>query len=362
MQKWMKAQVAVPPGWVPIGAQALAEGRAWPALLGMLGCAAIGALGLRRAYLSTLRFYQGGSVRKGAARTARAAAAAAGTAVTGAAAAATRGGAVRDSSRFLERRLPRIPEQAAVVALATFRSMMRAPEMKLQFGTSFIITLVVGGSLLFRSTGRLPEAAGAFIATGVVVFSMFLLIGFVGNQFGFDRDGFRAFVLSPAERWTIVLGKNLAVVPMGAVASTVLLIIVTLWLHLSPFVFLATLLQLLVGLIAAALVGTLLSILLPYRIQPGSMKPTKIPTLSMVILVLAQLSLPLVLTPAFLPPLIGFVWQRAGGPPAAVVNFGLSLAMAAVVVFVYWRALQPLGRLLHRRESRILATVSVDVE
>jgi hypothetical protein len=121
-------------------------------------------------------------------------------------------------------------------------------------------------------------------------------------------------------------------------------------------------LQLVVGLLLAAMVGNLLSILVPYRIQPGSMKPTKMPALAMLVLVLSQMTLPIALTPAFVPPLIGYLSQRAGGPPAAIVNLGLSLGLALVVAFAYRQTLAPLGRLLSRRETKILATVSVDVE
>jgi hypothetical protein len=108
--------------------------------------------------------------------------------------------------------------------------------------------------------------------------------------------------------------------------------------------------------------GNLLSILVPYRIQPGSMKPTKMPALAMLMLVVSQLAFPLALTPAFIPPLAGFLWARAGGPPAALVNLVLSLALALVMAVIYWQTLGPIGRLLHRRETKILDTVSVEVE
>ncbi len=49
----------IPPLWLPLGAEELAEGRVLPALLGTLGCLGIGALGLRRAYRSTVSFYYG---------------------------------------------------------------------------------------------------------------------------------------------------------------------------------------------------------------------------------------------------------------------------------------------------------------
>lgn len=350
VNRLISAQRAIPPLWVPVGAQGLAEGRLLPALLGTLGCFGIGAIGLRRAYRSTLRFHQGESGGKAAAHP------------VVRRAAAPSGKPVRVGGMFLERRIPGVPEQAAALALATFRSMLRAPEVKMQWATSFIVTLVIGAPLLFRGASSLPEAAKPFIATGVMLFSLFLFMQFLANQFGFDRDGFRAIVLSPADRRQILIGKNLATLPPGAVSAMVLLIVVSVWLRLSPIAFLATVCQLVSGLLIAGLGGNLLSILMPYRIQPGSMKPTKMPGLAMLTLVMSQLLFPLAMSPAFLPPAAGFAWQRLGGPPAALVNLLLSMGLAAVTAFVYWSTLAPLGRLLQRRETKILSVVTVEVE
>jgi ABC-2 type transport system permease protein len=339
----------VPPLWVPVGASALAEGRALPALLGTLGMFGIGALGLRRAYRSTLRFYQGETGTRASTR-------------AGPAATTPNAGPVKDSSRFLERSLPGVPDQAAAVAFATFRSMLRAPEIKMQWGTAFLVTLVVGGSMLFRSSGSLPAWAGPFLPTSVVVLSMFLTIGFVGNQFGFDRDGFRAMVLAPIDRWQVLLGKNLAAFPPAAASSTVLVVVLWLWIGLPALAVLASFLQLGIGLCLTMVAGNAMSILVPYRIQPGSMKPTKMPGLAMVTMVVLQMLLPVALTPIFLPPLAGYWSGRVGGPDASLVNALLSLVLAAIMAWGYWWSLGPLGRLLHRRETKILATVSVDVE
>ena len=120
----------------------------------------------------------------------------------------------------------------------------------------------------------MPESAGPFIATAVVVFSLFLLVQFLANQFGLDRVGFRALVLSPADRRHMLIGKNLASLPAGALSGLVLLIFVTMWMHLSPLVFVATTFQLISGLLISGIGGNLLSILVPYRIQAGSLKPT----------------------------------------------------------------------------------------
>ena len=60
--------------------------------------------------------------------------------------------------------------------------------------------------------------------------------------------------------------------------------------------------------------------------------------------------------------MIGWLAERAGGPPAAVVNLVLSLVLALVMIAIYKASLAPLGRLLRAREIKILETVSVDVE
>jgi hypothetical protein len=351
LKRLVAAQRFIPPLWVPVGAQGLAEGRALPALSGLLGCLGLGALGLRRAYRSTVRFYHGQTGGKAAIRTRPAA-----DAVKAAAAPAGGG------SRFLELRLPAVPEQAAVLALATFRSMLRAPEVKMAWGTSFLVTLIAGASFLFRSPPTIPETVKPFIATGVAVFSIFLLVQFFANQFGFDRDGFRSLMLSPADRRLILLGKNLACLPAGIGFGVLLLVLVSVWMHLPLTDFVASLFQLVTLLLIAGLAGNLLSILVPFRIQAGSLKPTKMPGLAMLVLMLCQMLFPTVMAPVFLPDLAEWLWQRAGWPDLVPVNLLLSVLFAAFMALVYWQALAPLGRLLQRRETKILSVVTVEVD
>ena len=340
----------IPPLWVSVGAQGLAEGRTLPALFGTLGCLGIGALGLRRAYRGTVRFYHGETGGMAAARIKP-------VTTSIAAVAPAKGG-----SRFLELQLPAVPEQAAALALASFRSMLRAPEVKMAWGSSFLVTLFLGASFLFRSTLNMPDAAKPFMATGVVVFSIFMLAQFFANQFGLDRDGFRVLMLSPADRRLILLGKNLACLPVGAGFGVILLMLVSARLHLPCPIFVAALFQLATLLLLAGLVGNVLSILVPYRIQPGSLKPTKMPGLAMLVLMLCHLLFPLAMTPVFVPPLAELAWRTAGWSNAVPVNLLFSIALATLMGFVYWQTLEPLGRLLQRRETKILGAVTAEVE
>jgi hypothetical protein len=346
----LAAQKFIPPLWLPVGAWALAEGRALPALLGTLGSLAIGALGLRRAYVSTMRFYHGETRQKSA------------VPVEPHRVQTRPTTPPRTGSRFLELRLPGLPEQAVALALASFRSMLRAPEVKMAWASAFLPMVIIGGTLAVRAPPHMPEAAKPFIVAAGAAFSIFMLVQFFANQFGFDRDGFRVLILSPVERRLILLGKNLACVPIGAGVGVVLLTLISVWLHLSPLAFVAGLAQLATLLLLAGLAGSLLSILVPYRIQPGSMKPTKMPGLAMLVMVLCHLLFPVTMVPVFVPPLAELLWQAAGWPSAVPVNLLLSVMLAVAMGILYWQALGPLGRLLQRRETRILGVVTVEVE
>jgi hypothetical protein len=164
------------------------------------------------------------------------------------------------------------------------------------------------------------------------------------------------------DRRLILLGKNLAGLPVGTGFSLLLLTLTSVWLRLSPLIILAALFQLMTMLLLAGLGGNVLAILMPYRIQPGSLKATKLPGLIMLAIVLCQMLFPVIMTPVLVPPLAELLWQKAGWPPAVPVNLLLSVVLAALVAFLYWQTLAPLGRLLQRRETKILNVVTADVE
>ena len=343
------AQKFIPPLWVAAGARALADGNPLPALLGTLGCAGIAALGLRRAYRNTVRFYHGDTGGMAAAK------------IPGE---AKKVSAPRDKSKtdFLERSIPFAPEQSAALALATLRSLLRAPEVKMAWATSLVVTILLGATFLFRATANMSDAVKPFAATGSVVFPVFFLAQFFANQFGFDRDGFRALMLSPADRRLILLGKNLAALPIAAAFGVLLIALTTARLQLPPLTVLATLFQFASVLLMAGIAGNLLSILIPYRIQPGSMKPTKMPGLAMVVLMFCQMLFPMAMLPVFAGPLLELLWHRSDLPDFVPVNFICSAMLCSVMVFAYWQLLAPMGRLLHRRETKILGVITVEVE
>ena len=82
----------------------------------------------------------------------------------------------------------------------------------------------------------------------------------------------------------------------------------------------------------------------------------------MLVMMLCHMLLPLAMVPAFVPALAGILWHAAGWSNAVPVNLILSVALAGLAALAYWQALGPMARLLQRRETRILAVVTVEVE
>ncbi len=338
------AHKVVPFLWVGNGAMSLATGNVWPAVLGVAGGFLLGGLGLRRAYRSTIRFYQGQATGRMTKRKPKV------EKLAG------------EGKNLIERQLPGISEEAAASAMAFFRCLMRAPEVKMMLGTNFIMLLIFGTMIFVRRSANIGDNFRPFVATGAVVFMFLGLSQLMYNIFGYDRGGFRQLVLLPTPRKQILLGKNLAFLPFAAGIGAIFLLIVKIGMGISFVIVIAAGLQLLAAFLLLSMVGNLISVLVPYRVAPGSLKPTKSSTKTNILIFVSRLSFPMVMAPIFLPPAIGQLWSSVGWLEAAPVNLFYSAAMLAMLVLFYRLSLGPLGELLQRREREILQVVTKEIE
>lgn len=338
------ANEAVPFLWVGNGAMSLATGNVWPAVLCSAGAFGIGALGLRRAYRSTIRFYQGQTAGKTAKRKPKVEKLAA----TG--------------SNLVERRLPGVPEEAAASAMAFFRCLMRAPEVKMVLATNFIMLLIFGTMIFIRHSSNISDNFRPFIATGAVVFMFLSLSQLMFNLFGFDRAGFRQLVLLPTPRRQILLGKNLAFLPVTAATGAVFLLVVKIATGISVAIVIAAVLQLLAAFFLLSMAGNLVSVLVPYRIAAGSLKPTKTSTKTGILIFVSRMFFPMLMAPIFFPPAMGLLFSSVGWLPAAPVNLFCSVALFALLALFYRLSLPPVGELMQRREKEILQVVTKEIE
>ena len=339
-----EAHAAVPFLWLPYGARALAEGSLWPALLGTAGLFAIGALGLGRAYRATLSFYRGGPA---------------------AVAAKPPPVPVAESPAgviLVEYQLPALPAEAAAVALASFRGMTRAPEVKMALAMNVVIFGIMGVGIFCRGSDKIPASARPFMASAAAVVALLGLAQLLFNQFGFDRAGFRALVLLPAPRRHVLLGKNLALLPWALGVFFIFLALTAALARPSPAAILAAGLQFGGAYLTLCALGNLASIVAPYRIAAGALKPTKLKASTTWLLFFMHSLMPLALAPIMIPAGLGLLCDHFGWLPGVAVNLVLSLALAAFGAAVYWLTLGPLGGLLQRRERDILDVVTKEVE
>ena len=340
--------VAVPLGWLPVGAMAAAEGNVLPALLGTIGLTLIGGASLWRSYRTTVRFYRG---EFNAGKQAN-------TPVRPAVVPST---AAPPQSLLLEKQLPWVSEQAAAVALGGFRSLTRAPEAKMMLLTP-IIMVVVFGSLFFTKPEKPADEYRPLMAFGALSMTLFSMGQLVGNQFGFDRDGFRVFVLSAAPRRDILLGKNLAFAPLALGLGVFLVAVLQAIFPLRVEHLLATLPQWLSMFLLFCLMANWLSMFAPMPIRSGSFKPANPKLVPALLQVVFLFVLPFVFLPLLIPWGVEAVAEKLGWAHGVPICLLLSLVECVAVVGLYLLVLGWQGRVLQAREKRILEIVTTRSE
>lgn len=342
---FIRAHLAFPLGWPGYGAMTLKQHNVWPALGATLVSCLLGSWGLARSYRATLRFYQGAEES-----------------------AVSRGGAGTDAPQshrpaLVERQLPWLRDDTAALALALLRSLLRAPEMKM----SLIMPIVAGAafsSVSFAHIKRnLPTQFGGFVGPAVAVLSVFSFAPVMGNAFGLDRNGFRGLVLLPTGRDQILLAKNLSFLPVVMSVGAALLLVAKFLLPIPPGVLVTGLVEVVLAFTLFSLMCNVLSILAPYRTAAGTLQAKKPKAVVFLAVGLMMLGIPLVLWPVFVPPVLQLLFSFLSGRPAWLpVDLISAFILSGAAGWLYWLLLPAQGRLLQRREQRILVEVTEEAE
>jgi ABC-2 type transport system permease protein len=340
-ETWREAHGVVPVLWLPLGAESLWDGHVLPVLLCIAGSGALGCLGLSRAYRATLNFYRGYE----------------------------RGRAIKAvvvnttplaSRRLLlvEKSIPGLTGEESGLTLAFIRSHLRAAEVR---GALLInaCVLIVAMFAIFMNGGKaLGHTPGQFLISGAVWLT-FLGAQQVGyNQFGFDRDGFRALVLSGSKRSTVILAKTISLGVFLFALGTALIIAVGILFRASPLSVVAGVVQLVTVNMVFGVIGAFLSIIAPYRIPSGSLRPAKPSGKTFLIVFLSQLLLPVLILPVAAVDLASFGLSKWLGWSMEYPCVLGSVLAAVLIGFLFKLCLEPLGRLLERREKQILLEVT----
>lgn len=333
------ANLALPIGWLPYGASAAAGGAVVAPWLCVGGMSAIGLASLALAYRSTLRAYTGDhskTYRPAARRQTKAA-----------------GG-----NSMLEKSVPFLTETQSVVAMASLRSMVRAPEAKMALLTPLIFACVFGSMLFTGGLGNMPNAVRPWIGIGALGMSLMGMLQIMLNMFGLDRHGFRAYVLMPAPRRDILLGKNVGIFPIAATLSASLILFAGVVGRMEVTHIVATLLQVAVVLLIYFTISNFTSIVAPIGMAVGTMKPV-----SMNVTVFAmQLGALLLVVVAIIPAAVALAAEQLtgvfGGVHGVPIYLLLTLAELPLALWFYVKMLDLQGRLLQEKEQEILAVIS----
>ena len=344
------ANQVLPVGWLPYSSKSLLNGSIWPAVLCLFGMTLIGTASLWRSYKSTLNYYTG-KVKVIVAKT---------TAVKTSFGNAKLAGAGKPS--FMERKIPRFSEHSTAIALCSFRNLVRAPEAKMLLIGPMILGIMFVVMVLSNRTPKIPAGLEPLVWLAGVGMLTFMCLMLMLNMFGMDRSGFRCFILMPAERNEVLLGKNVSMLPIVSAIAIVVALGLSYLAPIGFFAILANCCQMMIAFLLASLVGNYISIQFPFAMTPGAAKPAQVNVLTILVQMVVMFCCPMLIVPGVL--FFGIEWTLRHFfaihylPVFAV----LSAIELWLVCKLYMFLLQRQGRLLQSRETRILELLTANSE
>jgi hypothetical protein len=224
-----------------------------------------------------------------------------------------------------------------------------------------ILVLIFGGMALAHSFEP-PAMVRPLMAFGGMSMILLTMVQLVGNQFGFDRGGFRVYVLSAAPRREVLLGKNVATAPLALGLGALLLVLLQAVYPMRFDYFLAAIPQALTMYLLFCLLANCLSIYAPTVVRTGSFKPTNPKGLALLLQFAFLFLFPWALIPALAPLGVELGLEKLGWVAGWPICLALSVLECAAVVSVYQLVLTWQGRALQAREQKILALVTPKAE
>jgi hypothetical protein len=188
---------------------------------------------------------------------------------------------------------------------------------------------------------------GLLVAAGVL-YVFLILSSLACNLFAYEGGGMRSFILSPVDRRTILLGKNLTITFLAFVFCAVLLAVNQLVfrdLSLAALIFAA--LSFLFFAACFAVIGNWLSIRFPKRLQFGKRMNASGVTGFLLIPIMIVLA-----APVFLTAFAGYLAQ------SLLVKYATLALFAVLAVALYCLMITSQGRALARSEQDILEAIS----
>ena len=329
----------IPFGWLPLGVLRAAEGILWPGILGLVGLLGLSAVSLNMSYRATLNFYRG-TTRKKKGGTGQSA------------------GEQESPSKIRDLKpLPLLPPRLGTIVRANLMNMWRTPAVKMQLLVPFFVMFFPLFAVV-KNHDELPDDVAPLVGTGVVLFCMFMMFGLSMNIFGFDRHGFRSFMLLPVRPRELLLAKNISMFPIICIMGFVPFCFAAVLFSFTWHDALACAAQLVTAFTLFCTLGNVVSTMFPFPMPTSSMKRVKPKWQAMLAQLGAFLISPLLMIVVALPAIAAFGLKKMDIWTGFSLNLPLSLVITALATGFYWLMLEPMSRLLWNKQRDILLEVT----
>jgi ABC-2 type transport system permease protein len=338
------ATLVLPIGWMPYGMRALALRRWFPACLCAFGMFSIAGWSLLRSYRKTLQGVVQGE----------------GTPQAQPGHASTKALQFEPQTcrktNFVERPVPFVSQRVSAIARTSLLSFIRAPEAKLLLLSPIILLGLYGYLLRGKASAGSFGGFSSLLSLGAITMGMVSVMQILQNQFGLDREGFRAYLLSPTPRSEILMGKNIAIAPVGLGVGLAALMLLQFLMPMDASHFAGGCFQLGSAYLLMCLLCNMLSIVCPIRLKNNALKPANSNWKSSVIHLFGTLMVPITMSPLLIPGLVEFFLSSRG----SLVYFSLHLIGLIASFIAYRWLITKQGSLLKKREQSILEVLTHD--
>ncbi|MFK5955403.1 MAG: hypothetical protein QM477_03050, partial [Planctomycetota bacterium] len=203
-----------------------------------------------------------------------------------------------------------------------------------------------------------PFAPG--MALGAISMGLISINQLLQNQFGLDRAGFRAFILSPVPRYQILIGKNLTLAPFGIGIGLISLCGLQWFMPADLTHFLGGILQIFSAFLLLCLLGNMLSIYAPIRMREIGTKAVKPKFTTFILQFFTLIFVPLTLSPLLLPWGAEFLLQNKAWAASLPLYLLFHILMLFGSYLLYRGFIRVQGVILQEREQDILDILTRD--
>lgn len=355
----------VPIGWLPYGMSATFAGRWWWGVLCTMGMFGIAGLSLRRAYRKTVQGVVQGGAASDTAGSSSAQFPQPAADVDSAAdvdpvglGAQSKQETGRKKPPLVERKLPFVHEQSSAVATLALQSLLRAPEGKLLLLSPIILLGLFAFMMASKSNPESSQTIAPAMSLGAAAMGLVSLNQLLQNQFGLDRDGVRAYLLSPIPRDRILLGKNLSLAPIALPIEFIGLLILQFFVGLDLQHFLGACLQLVSAFLIMCLLGNYISTSAPLRLKEVGMQAANAKFRTILLQIMSLFLVPLSLAPLLFPWGAEVMLSRYTWSQWVPIYLILHALVLAAVGMMYQAILQAQGQMFAKREQEVLKALT----